>query len=219
MAGPTRFGFVVPLGEWCIVASQLKRRGLRTCALPYDWCFANIDAVTADGVRLDSAKDSVYVKDPPEEWPTYPGHPKQVHFAHHDVRLQDTREYLRRCYERLLWILGQEEAPVLFVHACVDRSKRSPEKLCALRDIIRARYPQLTFEILSIQESAATAPASSVSIHREEADVVYADVSTVVPWSGDHWEGNHDAKLWDEILNHFDIAVQSPPSELFSKDR
>ncbi len=209
------FRYVVPLGEWCIIAEHLKRRGLRTCTFPFDWIFCNLDAVI-NTISLYDADESPYVWAPQESWPVYPGHPKQVIFHHHDMNLPETRQYYKRCLERMFWVLEQTE-PVLFIHAAVDQTKRHVEKLKLVKKILKNKYPNLPFEILSIQETPAEVPQSSVKIYRSEPNIVYADVTSSLAWTGNNWHAPADFTLWNDMFDYFPIEPRQLPAELFSK--
>ena len=157
----THFDLVVSLGGNCAAAHQLRYKGLRTAAYPFDWTYFTSDAAVyqlATGFK-QGFKNYAQLKNF-KELPINPSHPDRIQYedtygkiiwANHfdyntdkNTNYKEVKKKLDRRFKRLINNVNQSNK-ILFVFS--TSFEIAPDAFLYLHDALHTMYPDKLFKI------------------------------------------------------------------------
>lgn len=205
--------YVVSLGSSCMPAIQLKRKGLKVASYPFDWAKSTIESLY---LILKSGLSKNYLDVPLENWKSLP----QIRFIHHDIRLNERKNYFKRCDDRLRFLLDQpHDKKVLFIRFEINKDNSKAQNL--YRCINESSDNKLKFSLIYINWMGIDDPKYE-RVHYQKDNNKDQELIVYNIWSR-HWphrqymlewlDDKDECEIWDKILEEFKFELDISGSQ------
>ena len=209
----------VPLGQWCVVAQQLKDCGRRDEAYPFDWAFSCPMHILHMLPKIggDRISRNHFYNEPPN----IPRYEDEIHstFALPHIHDMNGEDSFQRACDRFYRLF--EETPedgITFVHVFRPEDDwRWHERTQMIFDALQNANPEWkTWKLLSIinvpwsRDGHPPENRCEFFFHSDRMCKVMCHVSH--EWFGCNWNGSAQQGLWHQIFETYEAKYETSSS-------